>query len=245
MPPPLSEMSYSSSPNMESTNSSASHSHTFLEPTVTLSGHTDRDSYVTNHESIHLSADSDSNNTGEFVCEWSSQISNVQLFDDFCSKCDDFASAVVMEARASSANISNRHGKPVQNPRNHRYNRLPNQNCHPLPFNHMEACRIQTLVRLSKKRAAKRILQENNTTYTGTKDQANDYFTDTFSTSSVDLDDLVSSLSKDVPTVEIDQTLMGEGGIGVYKSADLPKFEAKSAIRQWYCLNLNPLKAVL
>jgi hypothetical protein len=60
----------------------------------------------------------------------------------------------------------------------------------------MEARRIQTLVRLSKKRAAKRILQENNTTYTGTKDQVNDYFTDTFSTSSVDLDDLISSLSK-------------------------------------------------
>jgi hypothetical protein len=42
--------------------------------------------------------------------------------------------------------------------------------------------------------------------------------------------------------------LSGGGGcvwIGVYKSADRPKFEAKSAIRQWSCLNLNPLKALL
>jgi hypothetical protein len=39
----------------------------------------------------------------------------------------------------------------------------------------------------------------------------------------------------------------GGGGvwIGVYKSADLPKFEAKSTIRQWSRLNLNPLKAIL
>jgi hypothetical protein len=38
----------------------------------------------------------------------------------------------------------------------------------------------------------------------------------------------------------------GGGGVkGVYKSADPPKFEAKSAIRQWSCLNLDPLKALL
>jgi hypothetical protein len=30
-----------------------------------------------------------------------------------------------------------------------------------------------------------------------------------------------------------------------HKSDDPPKFEAKSVIRQWSCLNLNPLKAVL
>jgi hypothetical protein len=37
----------------------------------------------------------------------------------------------------------------------------------------------------------------------------------------------------------------GGGGIEVYKSADPPKFEAKSAIRQWSCLNLiRPLKAI-
>jgi hypothetical protein len=40
----------------------------------------------------------------------------------------------------------------------------------------------------------------------------------------------------------------GGGGVNrgtVYKSANSPKFEAKSAIRQWSCLNLNPLKALL
>jgi hypothetical protein len=37
----------------------------------------------------------------------------------------------------------------------------------------------------------------------------------------------------------------GGGSIGVYKSADPPKFEAKSAIRQWSCLNLDLLKALL
>ena len=84
---------------------------------------------------------------------------------------------------------------------------MPNQNCRPLPCNPIEARRIQTLFRLSKKRAARRILQDNNTIYTGTKEQAQDYFTNTFSTSSVDLDELLSSLTNNVPSVEVDQSL--------------------------------------
>ena len=208
IPPPLSESFLTSSSNMPSVNNITPSSHANLEPSVAFNGYTVGNSDAGNGENIRTCDESNSSNTSEFVCEWSSRISTVQSFDDFCSKCDDFASAVVTEARASSANKSNRRGRPVQNPRNRPYNRLPNQNRRPLRFNPMEARRIQTLFRLSKKRAARRILQENNTTYTGTKDQANDYFTDTFSTSSVDLDDLLSSLSKDVPTVEIDQTLM-------------------------------------
>jgi hypothetical protein len=84
---------------------------------------------------------------------------------------------------------------------------MPNQNCRPLPCNPIEARRIQTLFRLSKKRAARRILQDNNTIYTGTKEQAQDYFTNTFSTSSVDPDELLSSLTNNVPSVEVDQSL--------------------------------------
>jgi hypothetical protein len=47
------------------------------------------------------------------------------------------------------------------------------------------------------------------------------------------------------PVLEYACPVWGGGWIGVYKSVDPPKFEAKSAIRQWSCLNLNPLNALL
>jgi hypothetical protein len=96
----------------------------------------------------------------------------------------------------------------MRNPRNRPNSRMPNRNRRPLPCNPIEARRIQTLFRLSKKRAARRILQDNNTIYTGTKDQANDYFTDTFSTSTIDVDELISSLSDNIPPASIDHSLM-------------------------------------
>jgi hypothetical protein len=206
IPPPLSDMSFLVSPNMPSANSSTPPSHANLEPTVTLSGHTVGNSNAGKDENVHTHNESNSSNTSEFVREWSSRISTVQSFDDFCSKCDDFASAVVMEAKSSPVN-KQRPGRPVRNPRNRPNNRMPNQNRCLLACNPIEACIIQTLFRLSKKRAARHILQDNNTIYTGTKEQAQDYFTNTFSTSSVDLDELLSSLTNNVPSVEVDQSL--------------------------------------
>ena len=52
------------------------------------------------------------------------------------------------------------------------------------------------------------------------------------------------SLNK-TPRLETDR-LKGGGGVnrGI-QSADSSKFEAKSAIREWSCLNLNPLKALV
>jgi hypothetical protein len=81
----------------------------------------------------------------------------------------------------------------VRNQRNRPKNRLPNPNRRPLLCNPIEARRIQTLFRLSKERAARRILQDNNTIYTGTKDQAYE---------------LISSLSDNVPPAEVDHSLM-------------------------------------
>ncbi len=211
IPPPLSDTFPSLSSDMSPTISNTSSTHANLEPTVTLSGHTVGNSDADTGDNTHRgdqSNSSNSSNTSEFVREWSSRISTTQSFDDFCSKCDDFANAVVSEAKSSSVNTSNPRGRPVRNPRNRPNSRLPNRNRRPLPGNPIEARRIQTLFRLSKKRAARRILQDNNTIYTGTKDQAQQYFTDTFSTSTIDVDELISSLSDNVPPTEIDQSLM-------------------------------------
>ncbi len=122
-------------------------------------------------------------------------------FDEFCSNGDEFAKEVVIESKTRSGNNPTLQGRPNRNPRNRLYNRVPNQNCQPLLFNPREARRIQILYRLLKKRAVKQILQDNNTTYTGTKEQAQNYFSDTFASSSVDLDELVSSLSDKGPDI--------------------------------------------
>ncbi len=208
IPPPLSDTFPSLSSNMSSTIINTSSSHANLEPMVALSGYTVGNSDAGIGENTHTGDESNSSNTSKFVREWSSRISTSQSFDDFCSKCDDFASAVVSEAKSLSVNTSNPRGRPMRNPRNRPNNRLPNRNHLPVPGNPIEARRIQTLFRLSKKRAVRRILQDNNTIYIGTKDQAQQYFTDTFSTSTIDVDELISSLSDNVPPTEIDQSLM-------------------------------------
>jgi hypothetical protein len=192
---------------MPSVNSNTPSNHANLEPTVALKGYTVGNSDAGKGENTHTGDVSNSSNNNEFVREWSSRISTAQSFDDFCSKCDDFASAVVLEAKSSSANTSIPRCRPVRNQRNRPKNRLPNPNRRPLLCNPIEARRIQTLFRLSKERAARRILQDNNTIYTGTKDQAQQYFLDTFSTSTIDVDELISSLS-DVPPAEVDHSLM-------------------------------------
>jgi hypothetical protein len=192
---------------MSSVNSNTPSNHANLQLTVALSGYTVGNSDAGNGEN-YTGDESNSSNTNEFVREWSSHISTAQSFDDFCSKCDDFGNAVVLEAKSASANTSNRRGRPMRNPRKRPNSRIPNRNSRPLPCNPIEAWRIQILFRLSKKRAARRILQDNNTIYTGTKDQANDYFTDTFSTSTIDVDKLISSLSDNIPPAGIDHSLM-------------------------------------
>ncbi|CAB4028427.1 Hypothetical predicted protein, partial [Paramuricea clavata] len=191
-------------------NSDSPSQHANFDPSVSLSGRNDGNSNTNTTESVHSSSEQASSNTSEFVRKWSNRISTTESFDDFCHKCDDYANAVVLEVKSSGANNSNRCGRPVRNARNRPNSRLPNPNRRPLISNPIQAGRIQTLFRLSNKRAARKILQDNNITYTGTKDQAQEYFTDTFSTSTVDLNELVSSLSDNVPSTDIDQSLMDQ-----------------------------------
>ncbi len=207
IPPPLSEMSYLSSMPLTSTNNNVLSHNLNMEPLVTLSGSTDENQQVP-IDNTTPSSDEDVNNNSQLVTKWSSRFSTVATFDEFCSNCDEFAKEVVIESKTRSGNIPTRQGRPIRNPRNRPYNRVPNQNCRPLLFNPREARRIQILYRLSKKRAARQILQDNNTTYTGTKEQAQNYFSDTLASSSVDLDDLVSSLSDNVPSTEVDSSIM-------------------------------------
>ena len=125
---------------------------------------------------------------------------------------------------------SNSRGRPVLNPRNRPNWRVPNRNRKPLQFSPRDAKRLQILYRLSKKRAARQVLNDNNTPYTGTKDRAEQYFNQTFSPPTVDLDELLVSLNIHAPTATKDPSIM----------APMTQKEIKSKLRSM--LNSAPGK---
>ncbi len=123
------------------------------------------------------------------------------------------AEAVVDEAKITPSNISR--AKPKSN----HLNRKEVNSIRPrvLP-NPITARRIQTLYRLSKKRAARQILNDNNTVYSGTKEQAKDYFTNTFSNNHINIDKVLESLNRHVPTANEDPTVMEPIGEKIVKT---------------------------
>ena len=142
-------------------------------------------------------------NNSEFINLWSSRIKSTDSFEAFSFQCETFAEAVVDEAKNKPSNISR--AKPKSN----RPNRKEVNNIRPrvLP-NPIVARRIQTLYRLSKKRAARQILNDNNTVYSGMKEQAKDYFTNTFANNHINIDEVLQSLNRHVPMANEDPTVM-------------------------------------
>ena len=144
------------------------------------------------------------NNNSQFVNMWSSRIKSTDSFEAFSYQCDKFASAVVEEARLKPSKQSS---SPCAKP-NRPNNRPISQNRPRVLPNPIAARRVQTLYRLSKKRAAREILNDNNTVYSGSKDEANSFFTNTFKESSIDADELLKSLNDFVPSVDEDPTIL-------------------------------------
>jgi hypothetical protein len=60
---------------------------------------------------------------------------------------------------------------------------------------------------LSKKRAARQVLNGNTTSYTGTKDQATQYFTNTFSASPINVEEVLQSLNNNVQCADEDPNI--------------------------------------
>ena len=176
-----------------------------LEPSVALSGSTVGDSDDSNAANSHSQSQNSREKESEFVCHWYDRISSAASFDDFSASCGQFAGEVVTKGKDMSANY---HGRPVPNPRNQPHGRIPNSNRRPLQFNPRDAKRLQILYHLSKKRAARQVLNDNNTPYSGTKDRAEQYFNETFSPPTVDLDELLASLSVHVPSAAEDPSIM-------------------------------------
>ena len=176
-----------------------------LEPSVALSGCTVGDSDDSHNATSNPQSQNARGKELEFVCRWYNRISSAASFDDFSASCGRFADEVVTKGKDMTGNPR---GRPAPNPRNRPHGRVPNRNRRPLQFNPRDAKRLQILYRLSKKRAARHVLNDNNTPYSGTKDRAEQYFNETFSPPTVDLDELLASLSVHVPTAAEDPSLM-------------------------------------
>ena len=121
--------------------------------------------------------------------------------------CDLFAAEVATKGKEISSNNPTR-SRPIPNPRNRPNGRVPSSNRRRLQFNPRDAKRIQILYRLSKKRAARQILNENNTSYSGTKERAEQYFSNTFSPSTINLDEVMASLNEHVLSTNEDPSIM-------------------------------------
>ena len=143
----------------------------------------------------------------EFVREWHNRFTSATSFVEFSRLCDLFAAEVASKGKEISGNNPTR-GRPIPNPRNRPNGRVPLSNRRRLQFNPRDAKRIQILYRLSKKRAARQILKENNTSYSGTKERAEQYFSETFSPSTINIDAVTASLNEHVPSTNEDPSLM-------------------------------------
>ena len=214
---PISPFLSSPSPTPDNTGFIASHQ---TPSSSSLSTSTpNRTTETPSHANPSLSASSDHNddipfnpnpdveNVPEFVTTWSSKLTSAVDFDSFCRVCDDLASAMLERGKSMSNRSSGTRGPP--RPASLRPNRsAPHPHRARIHNNPREARRIQTLFRLSKKRAARQILRENNVVYTGTKDQAHQHFSDSFGMYYVNIEDVLESLCEHVPSTNVDPSLM-------------------------------------
>ena len=188
------------------------------EPTVALSGCTGVDGdmdvrctptnpAVNTSDEIPFNPDPDVDNAPEFSTIWASKLSAVMDFESYSSVCENLAETVVNKGRSMSNKPTGakRSPRPAVNRPNHR---APHPNRNRVRNHPLEARRIQTLFRLSKKRAARQILKENNIVYTGSKDQAHQHFSESFGPKFVNIDDVINSLNEHVPSVNQDPKLM-------------------------------------
>ena len=140
----------------------------------------------------------------EFHHHWSTTFSSNLSWEDFSEQCVLFADAC--RNLATSLN---------QPPQRQNTEQPPNRPRHPRAsrpvhrYNPSEAKRIQGLYRHSKKRAARKILTNNSTTYTGSKHAAQEFFTDVFSTRPCDTTSLLHHLQESVPPSDEDNTHLG------------------------------------
>lgn len=104
----------------------------------------------------------------DFNDKWSSTFSSNSNWEEFSNQCYQFANDVILEC---DKNFQNRKRAAPRQPG--RPSARPINNRRPLQYNPIEARRIQSLYRLSKKRATRQVLNDSKPSYSGSVDEAN------------------------------------------------------------------------
>ena len=127
-----------------------------------------------------------------------------QTFSDFELLCSQFSSDAVTLAREITSNR-----KPTPAPRrpDRPSARPPIDNRRPTTADPHAARRLQTLYRLSKKRAARKIFGDESPGFDGTIDEAADFFRNTFGERVCNLTHLQEELNTHIPSLETDNSL--------------------------------------
>jgi hypothetical protein len=140
----------------------------------------------------------------EFHARWSLFYSGHFSWQEFSDKTDQFAADTVTTCIAHYRSPKN---VPAPRRPNHPSARPANNNRQPIGYNPVEARKIQTLYRISKKRAARKIIDDSKPLYSGSVDDANVFFMRVFGTRSCDMDNLKAGLSDFVPSGPTDDSL--------------------------------------
>ncbi|CAB4029179.1 Hypothetical predicted protein [Paramuricea clavata] len=194
IPPPLADMS-------------------FLTPTVTPSFHSDN---VNNHQANPPTSSpssippppplsSNSNHTDpiiEFQSKCPAVFSADCGWDQFAKNCDDFAEDVI-----NTSEIDFQRKNPAPRRLNRPSARPVNSNRRPVKYNPIQARKLQSLYRISKKRAARKVLNDSKPSYDGSVDDANEFFTCVFGPKSCDIEGVKSGLNDFVPSGPADNHL--------------------------------------
>lgn len=138
----------------------------------------------------------------DFQNRWSSVFSADSFWQDFSSKCSDFADDVL-----KTSVLSSKKSRPTPRRPDRPVARAPSNNRRHLEFNPILARRIQSIYRISKKRAARQILNNNSPSFTGTADEANAFFTKVFDNKDCNPELIKQKLEECVPTGPTDDSL--------------------------------------
>ncbi len=138
----------------------------------------------------------------EFQAQWSSSLSANSTWLEFLDKVDQFATEVVNTCNAHYHFPKNRPGPCHPN---HPSACPANNNRQLIGYNPVEARKI--LYRTSKKRAARKIIDDSKPSYSGSVEDANDLFERVIGSRSCDVDKVKSGLNEFVPSGPADDSL--------------------------------------
>ncbi|CAB4040101.1 Hypothetical predicted protein, partial [Paramuricea clavata] len=185
--------------------STASQNHFIIPPPLSdsfLSSSTTYQSQPNNNQVPN--ANPPPNNVNDpFQDRWSSVFLDTISWDVFSNQCEKFSEDVIKTSQEKQSK------KPSAGPRHPlRPSACPvNNNRASLRYNPREARKIQALYRLSKKRAARQVLNNNSPSYTGSTDDGNTFFTNVFGEKHCNTDKVKRGLDDFVPSSPIDENL--------------------------------------